>query len=258
MLTIDQQSEIKGIVVNSLNYVEGVWEKHGKKLAMDEQMMKGMVRADSQQTAVSRIPGYPLVALNHDKVDRFIALVADIRNSSQHLLCAISTKTASVSELKRVYYETSALLPALEKTIEYEGGAVTEYLGDGILSLFPVDEASSEDAIRSAYQAARNCIAGTLEIVNSELSDRYGLPPLQIGIGLGLSQAIVSLVGLDQRRHPKAIGRCIYNATKLSDGVNEIYADEAMEREWPQSKEGKLRFGSLVRNGVKGFLVSRG
>jgi len=49
---------------------------------------------------------------------------------------AVSSKTSKVSQLQRIFYETSALLPAMAKLIFFENGSVTEYLGDGVLGLF--------------------------------------------------------------------------------------------------------------------------
>ncbi|HBK04308.1 MAG TPA: adenylate/guanylate cyclase [Acetobacteraceae bacterium] len=203
------------------------------------------------------MPGHEYVADDQEKVSTFIALVADIRNSSQHLLCAISGKEADVSELQRVYYETSALLPALERTIQYEDGSVTEYLGDGILSLFYVEEGDKKSAIYAAHRAAKNCVTETLRIANDELNARYRLPPLQIGIGLAMSPALISLVGLPGNSHPKAIGRCVYNATKLSGGRNEILVDTNINREWPTSEGGRLKFIPRTMHNVSGYLIRR-
>lgn len=247
--------EIEKIVQKSLDHAEHVWGEHGAELR-ESVMAKGMA-LDSAMQVSTKIPRHELIEPNQEKVSTFIALVADIRNSSQHLLCAISEKEAKVSELQRVYYETSALLPALERTIQYEEGSVTEYLGDGLLALFFVDDDEKASAIYAAYRAAKNCINETLSIVNEELHSRYRLPPLQIGIGLGMSPALISLVGLPNDAHPKAIGRCVYNATKLSSGKNEIHVDVNLEREWPTTKNGTLRFSAIKMKNVTGYLVHK-
>jgi hypothetical protein len=251
-----QRLEIKGIVTSSLNEAERVWGQHGKKLvrkafALDE----AYSRADS---APSKIPGHGTVADQDEKVDTFIALVADLRDSSQHLLMAISGTNGGVSELQRVYYETSALLPALEKTIQYFDGSVTEYLGDGVLAFFKVEDGEETESVRTAYRAAYNCIDETRVIVNNELQTRYRSPPLALGVGLGMSRAIVSLVGLPAGKHPKAIGRCVYYAAKLSFGRNEVHVDDEMKRHWPSGKGGKVSFLATKHNNVSGFRVHKG
>lgn len=257
MLDRDQQSEILSIVVAALDEAETIWRVHGDKLVVESSATRMRKIASDAQTVPSRIPGHKLVRSDRQAVDMFIALVADMRESSKHLLCAISDDVASVSQLQRVYYETSALLPALEKTISYKDGSVTEYLGDGVLALFQVNEGSEANVIRKAHKAASNCINVTRRIVNDELHKRYRLPEIDIGIGLGISEAIVTLVGLEDSRHAKAIGRCIYNATKLSCGRNEVYIDERMNQLWPTSQGGKLKFHKIEKRGVKGFSVKR-
>lgn len=259
-LTRVQKTEIESMVENCLNNAERVWKDHGKELTKagvvaDESFS---ARADSGQTEIvqSRIPQHPLVYGDNPTVSDFIALVADMRKSSDHLLCAISRKKADVSLLQRLYYETSALLPALEMTLSYEDGAVTEYLGDGILSLFCVNEGNIGESIKKAYRSAKNCLGDTRSIVNRKLNDRYKLPELNIGIGLSYSEALVQLVGIAGKRHPKVIGKCVYYASKLSAGVNEIYADDRIKDLWPTSKNGKLQFIERKSRGTNGFIVS--
>jgi class 3 adenylate cyclase len=252
MSTKFDKDDILTIVRDALDHAEGVWGKHGKAL---EGMTKKAIARDSAERQPSKIPRHEYVTENQEEEAIFIALVADIRKSSDHLLCDISKKTADASGLQRVYYETSSLLPALERTIQYEGGSVTEYLGDGILSLFYVKKENEKSAIYAAHTAAKNCIGRTLEIVNTELKARYRLPPLSIGIGLGMSEALISLVGLPGSSHPKAIGRCVYNATKLSAGIDEIFVDERLKREWPTSKGGKLQFVPRKLNKISGYRI---
>jgi class 3 adenylate cyclase len=253
MLNDNQKQEVQIIVDRALDRAEGIWGKHG--IALDE-----VYRADSdvlakRESVPSRIPGRKEVEAGKEQVGMYVALVADMRESGKHLMAAIADSKAS--ELERVFYETSALLPALERTIQYKMGAVTEYLGDGLLALFEVDEADTETTVRASYAAAKNCIGDTRDIVNQALKDRYNLPPVNIGIGMAISRAVVSLVGIEGNSHAKAIGRCVYFATKLADGKNEIIVDKRMEAAWPTSKGGRLRFEQRSRRGVDGFLISK-
>ncbi len=127
---------------------------------------EALARADVQKSMPSRIPGHEMVT-PEGKTDELICLVADMRKSSEHLMCAIGGNRPS--QLTRVHYETSALLPALERTIQFNEGSVTEYLGDGILALFRVTDDEGE-SIKNAYRAAKNCIGDTRHIVNEALA----------------------------------------------------------------------------------------
>jgi class 3 adenylate cyclase len=256
MLDDEQRQEVTALVNWGLDRAERIWDKHG--FALDE--ARAYTRADSADLAkservLSRIPGHKHVESGNEKVGTFVALAADMRDSTTHLLCAIAE--AKVSQMQRVFYETSALLPALERTIQYEEGAVTEYLGDGVLALFEVDESDKESTVRASFRAADNCIGDTREIVNEAIEDRYRLPPLNIGVGLAMTKAVVSLVGLEGSSHAKAYGRCVYSATKLSSGINEITVDEYVKAAWPVSKAGLIHFERRTRRKVDGYVVSR-
>lgn len=252
MLSGEQKREVTALVHGALDKAERIWNKHG--LALDE-----AIRADSvtkREVVSSRIPGHKAVESGREHVGTFIALVADMRDSSKHLLQRIAG--TKVTELQRIFYETSALLPALELTIQYDGGAVTEYLGDGLLALFAIEEATKPSVVRAAWSASENCVGDTRGIVNNALGERYDLPPLSLGVGMAMSKAVVSLVGIEGISHAKVFGQCVWYATNLADGKNEVIVDEWMEAEWPTAKHGGLRFQRKKgRQGVDGFLVTR-
>jgi class 3 adenylate cyclase len=172
-------------------------------------------------------------------------------------MCAISGKRANVSGLQRVFYETSALLPALALAVKFEEGNVTEYLGDGVLALFRVDANDRSKFIYAAHRAAKLSINEIRDVVNEILSERYSLPNLDIGVGLALSQTLVTLVGLPTEKHPKAFGECVFRATKLSGGKNEIIADKNLKLAWPSQKGGTLCFKPRTVRGEDGYLLSK-
>jgi class 3 adenylate cyclase len=255
MLSDERKQEITSIVGRALDRAERIWNKHG--LAMDEATRADSAGIIKRERVRSRIPGHSTVESGNERVDTFIALVADIRESSTHLRQAIG-KPATASQLQRVFYETSALLPALERTIQYEEGSVTEYLGDGVLALFAVDGDDEKSAIYAAYEAADNCLGDTLAIVNDALGKRYHLPPLRFGIGMALGRAVVSLMGIEDNSHAKAFGMCVWDATNLADGENEIKVDEFLYCAWPTRKGGPLGFRKKKGRGdVEGYVVSR-
>ncbi|MCA3962395.1 hypothetical protein JKP28_20340 [Vibrio vulnificus] len=253
----EQKNILRRLIRDNLDNAERIWEKEGTQLvAGNEEFSCESYHITKSESVSSFIPGYPIVSTDTNEVASFIALVADMRNSSRHLLCDISSKKAKVSMLQRVYYETSALLPALAQTISFENGAVTEYLGDGVLAFFKVDETDTSQSIYAAHRAAKSCIHTCRMLVNEELSERYMLPALDIGVGLACSKALITLVGLDGAKQAKAFGECVFRATKLSGGTNEIYVDEKLDAMWPTSPTGGgLKFKKKALNGVDGFLI---
>lgn len=182
-----------------------------------------------------------------------------MRDSSKHLLCDLkqSAHYPKVTMLKRVYFETSALLPALAYTINYYKGSVTEYLGDGVLALFKIDEHSQSETILEAYRCAKDCVNECREIVNDELFHRYRLPPLNIGVGLAYSKALVGLIGLEGHKHPKAFGECVFRASKISNQHNIICVDERLHNLWPKSESPfhGISFTPRYVNNINAFIA---
>jgi len=256
MLSKEEKKLIEDVIKESLNLAEKHWEDGGYLLK--EGATFDNIGLERYESKPSKIPEHPEVQDRKTIIDEFIALVMDMRDSSNHLTQDISSKVSKITMLQRIYYETSALLPAVEQTIKFGKGSVTEYLGDGVLSFFKVDEDDAHKTIREAYTVATNIMDDTLLIVNDILNKRYGLPPLAIGIGLSMSKALVTLMGLQGNKHPKAFGICVFKATKLSSGINEILTDEWLRDSWPSSSGGLLRFKSRNVKGVDGYLLERG
>ncbi len=255
---------ITQVISVALDRAERHWKNGGFRIVTGNQEY---ARADSvsegmamDKAVSSEIPGHPWVSSDETIISEFVAFVADMRDSTKHLMNAISGKTSDVSQLQRVFYETSALLPALAKTVEFEGGQVTEYLGDGVLAFFLVDETNKKEAMYKARLAALDTIGDMRNILNETLYERYSLPPLDLGVGLAMSKAIVSLIGLPSYPQPKAFGECVFRATKMSSGRNEVVIDERMWECWPTSKNGQLRFQRKVFGDgdkkVSGYLMN--
>jgi class 3 adenylate cyclase len=252
-MTDTQTTELKKLSEDALDEAESVWNKVGDKLMI---MAKHAAFANEsiQNRAVdSQIPGYPVVEDGVPVVDEFVSMVADIRDSTGHLMQAISAKTTKVSQLQRVYYETSAFLPCVAQIVAWNQGAVTEYLGDGLLALFRA-KPSRDEAIYAAHRTAKAALEAVTSVVNPLLKERYNLPALDMGIGMALSKAVVTVVGLKDFKQPKAFGQCVFHATKVASGWNKIIVDEAMYHAWPTTNDGTLKFEKVpCKGGVVGY-----
>ncbi|MDN7672581.1 hypothetical protein QZM22_08650 [Burkholderia oklahomensis] len=173
-----------------------------------------------EQATKTLIPGYPVLDADRPSVGEFVAFVADMRNSSARFSESATFPNIRCG-LQRIFYETSALIPAIAHTAAQAGGQATELLGDGLLILFHIERGKREQVIARACAAATRCIDSSIACVNELLWQRHRLPPLKIGIGLAYGPAIVKVVDANGR-HPKVIGQCIWDATKLSGGENAI------------------------------------
>ena len=142
--------------------------------------------------------------------------------------------------------------------IQNQEGAVTEYLGDGLLALFQSSQNIEErnHVLGNTITAAKDCMEGLGDVVNPILHSRYSLPFLEVGIGLAYSEAIISHFGLHPDTQVKVIGKCIYLASQLSKGRNEIIIHENLEMIWPTSKDGRLKFTVKQFKDFKGYVVN--
>jgi hypothetical protein len=258
MLTNGQVSQLSGVAGTALDEAEKIWGSYGEEL---QKILAESSRQFSMANEVpSHIPGHPLVPLGKPVLDEFIAIAIDMRGSTTHLRQAISGHRSKISQLQRVYYESAALLPVLAKVITERGGSVTEFLGDGVLGLFQVPKEDRTGIIYSSYGAAKDSILAVRRVVNPILNDRYGVPPegfpgLKIGVGLSISKAVVTLVGLPEAPHPKAFGECVFCATKFAKGHADICVDPDLRRLWPTGDDGKLEFHARDFGDLRGYIV---
>jgi class 3 adenylate cyclase len=234
----NQKALVRQAAVDGLNEAIRTWRKVG--VAMEDINESFEARAGNE----SNIPGHPFVQSEEPEVTEFVALVVDMRNSTDRLQ-NLQKFPPIKSGFQRVFYETSALLPALATTVLFKDGHVTEYLGDGALILFKVDMSDRATTVREAYLAANDCVTDARQIVNELLAEQFNLPNLSIGAGLSVSNAIVTLVGTSTFRQPKAIGQCVWEASKLSSGVNTVRISENLREAWPSAPGGTLRFEKL-------------
>ncbi len=230
---------IRKTVNLALDKAEANWSEVGHLIEMRREDGR-MIKASFEEAIPSKIPGHEKVSVDKPEVGDFIALVMDIRDSTKHLMISRNPKPEM---LQRVYYETTAMNTAGAVIIDWYKGGLTEYLGDGFLSLFNIEDEKEPIEVYSAHNAAKSCIGAGRDIVNDIIDERYRLPNLNIGVGMAYSKAMVTTVGLPDNLHPKAIGQCVYRATKLSNGFNEINVDVCLKELWPSTKEGKIGFG---------------
>lgn len=253
-MTSTLTNKIISVVKEALDVAESHWKEKGDFLT--EHLRAGTACFASDARMPSKIPNHPFVHDGKVIEDTFIALVADMRNSTKHMLEAVSEKRSDckIQRLQRIYYETSALLPALNETIKFHDGSVTEYLGDGVLALFHKKE---DNDLYKTRKAALDIIGQMRNIINVELADRYKLPSINLGVGMALSNCFVTLVGSSDNKQPKIFGQNVYRATKLAYGTNEVYIDEELKCAWPKSPGGKMTFifKRGTKRGVDGYLI---
>ncbi len=236
-MTTDEIQTIRALAKERLEDAENKWTNAKDKLVkLAEDSNRHIAKA------LTQIPGYEILDENEAEihVDDFVVLIADLRDSTKHLLNHCAAARNEATRLKRVFIETFVLLPCLAQTIGFSQGRVTEYLGDGLLAFYRVPEGKGGKVVVEAHHTAEKCIEAVIDIINPLLKEEYGLPGLEIGIGISRGPGIVNWVGLPgEFMLPKVFGEAVYYASKCACGSNEILLSQTAQNTWPMVEEGK-------------------
>lgn len=195
-----------------------------------EEMKKGFV---FESAAVSdRIPGYNANKMNFGayQQDNFSTLFIDMRQS---------TLRAQRLGPELTFLTIHAVLPALIFVIEKYEGTIIDLPGDGAMALFRdaniLRWSNREDKVTKeslAVLTGIDLLKAIDEVVNPILQDEQ-IPPTTFGVGIDTGSVIVTKTGTDNTFDTKAIGASINNASKLSNGENEIKISTTVYREIP-------------------------
>lgn len=241
------KDRVRARVNAELNKAEAIWKEVGPFLQVHK------LAEASAESIPSHIPGHSEVNPVKPKVDNFVCINVDIRDSTKHLMNHSGPEDKAVTGIQRIYYESTALFAGVYEVLEFYDGSITEFLGDGILGFF----SASEDPQRSSQfglSAGRDILKILTEEINPILFERYELPDMQIGVGLSLGRAFITTVGSEHHQHPKAIGESVFYASKICTGKNSIHVSEAFREALPTRNDGKgLEFISIKTNDQKAY-----
>jgi adenylate cyclase len=98
--------------------------------------------------------------------------------------------------------------------VEAAGGEILKFMGDGMLAIFPVDEAAGPQAACAAAVAAADAAWSGVWSLNSE-REAAGDAPIGFGIGLHLGEAIYGNVGGRNRIDFTVIGTAVNLVSRL-------------------------------------------
>ncbi|SNZ00497.1 tetratricopeptide repeat protein [Flagellimonas pacifica] len=98
--------------------------------------------------------------------------------------------------------------------IKENDGFVNQYLGDGIMALFPH---KPESALDAAIEMQR-----TLALYNKRRVKEKGYVPISVGMGLHTGQLIMGIIGDSQRNDPAVISDTVNSASRV-EGVTKYF-----------------------------------
>jgi adenylate cyclase len=129
----------------------------------------------------------------------------DLRNSTA---LADTMPGKDYIQLLNVYFDTTAAL------VIKAGGEVLDFIGDGVLAIFPYDdEPQRKAAINAATEALREVIKAR-DALNDARAEK-GLFPLRFGIGLNTGKVMFGNIGVPERLTFSVIGPTVNEVSRI-------------------------------------------
>lgn len=160
------------------------------------------------------VPFEFLNAIGHDQITNV--------NLGDHSLVEVSVLFADIREYTRIsesmtptenFNFVNAFVGRMGPVIQEHHGFVNQYLGDGIMAIFPT---SPQNAIEAATGMARK-----LREYNVEL-EAEGKEALRMGIGLHSGPLIMGIIGDEHRSDPATIADTVNTSSRL-EGLTKYY-----------------------------------
>lgn len=138
----------------------------------------------------------------------------------------------------------------MNQAIEATGGHYSQFTGDGLMALYGLHAADPAAGPRDAVRGANEMLM-RLERLNAELKGEL-MKPLQIGIGIHYSEAIVGMMGPPRSMITSAIGDTINTTARLESLTKEYNCALIISRAAAEVAGLDLRGHELHEATVKG------
>jgi len=158
-----------------------------------------------------------------------VVYYSDLRNSSA---LADSMSSTRYIALLNGYFECAA------GAVIEAGGEVLNYIGDGVLAIFPIGATSGDDAAAAALSAALEA-RRRLKDVNANLH-AIGAEPLEFGIGLHAGDVVFGNIGAGARLAFTTIGAAVNEVARLETLTKTLPSPVLMSGEFRATLEPKL------------------
>ncbi len=119
----------------------------------------------------------------------------------------------SYLQLLNRYFECTA------KPVIDNGGEILNFIGDGVLAIFPIESECPKDAAANAENAVRTARA------LREEAERDGTPgnaPMRFGIGLAIGEVMFGNIGVQERLAFSGIGKVVNTVTRVEHATKHL------------------------------------
>jgi adenylate cyclase len=204
---------------------------------LNEQLRKSF--SGNSITEAAELPGFENKPMKFGKFENreFVIMMTDIRKSTD-----IINGPNGLVNMFLIFYIYAGIVA---KIVDSYNGTSTEFLGDGVLNLFDTKDSNREIALRNSMLASWEILEARENVLNPFLLS-VGLPQINFGIGIDHGVTIVTQFGYRSDTDLKAFGKCVYNASKLCKGFNQIIVSQNSQSVWPTGPGGNLNFGQAI------------
>lgn len=152
---------------------------------------------------------------------RAVVWYNDMRNSTA---LADTMPGKDFIELLNEYFDCTAT-PIIEA-----GGEVLDFVGDGVLAIFPYNDAEQQKvAVQAATTALRNVLKARDEL--NEKRREKGLFPINFGIGLNTGTVMFGNIGISQRLTFSVIGPTVNEVSRIESLTKATGMDALVTRD---------------------------
>ncbi|MCB5235220.1 MAG: tetratricopeptide repeat protein [Candidatus Cloacimonetes bacterium] len=131
----------------------------------------------------------PKLSLKDGELREVAVLFADIKGF---------TNISNLFEPEVIHLKMDEILKIFSRSINFYGGFVDKYIGDGVMALFGAKKASEQDTQRAILAAIK--MQEQLRLYNSLLSREPGFEELELGLRIGINTGLVSVGRVGESR----------------------------------------------------------
>lgn len=145
-------------------------------------------------------------------------------------------------------------LNAATEIIFHHNGTVDKYIGDMVVAFWNAPLHDPQHA-----QQAVLCALGLRQMLQDKAADfqQFGIPPLQLGIGINTGEMNVGDMGSDHRRAYTVLGDAV-NLASRTEALTRYYGVDILVSEYTQAQCPDIAFRTVDRVFVKGKQTSVG
>ena len=134
------------------------------------------------------------------------------------------------------------------RVISLHGGYIDNYMGDGLLALFGVDDAV-EASLRAVCAGVE--MLGAMDGLNAYLGNLCG-KRIRIGVGVHFGEVVIGSIGTSDRRRETVIGDAVNFASRIEAANKEVGTELLISEDVYMQVRDQVRVGKQAKITVRG------